>query len=76
MSSEKKTGKDKTKKSKKRTRIDDLEPHKDDDAKGGATVSLATADTVVTADVTPFDHGLHADVRATGWRGDARGSPD
>jgi hypothetical protein len=50
MSSEKKTGKDKT--SKKKTRVDDLEPHQDDDPKGGATLSIADADSVVREDLT------------------------
>ena len=61
MSSEKKTA-DPAKKNKKKTRVDDLEPHQGDDAKGGATLSLASTDTRVTADllqvakkITPTD---------------------
>ena len=52
MSSEKKTG-DPAKKNK--TRIDDLEPHQGDDAKGGAALSLASTDTRVTADLSRVD---------------------
>ena len=55
--------KDKTKKdkNKKKTRVDDLEPHEDDDVKGGATLSLASTDTQVkattdlTRKITPTD---------------------
>ena len=50
--SSKKTSKDKTKKGKKKTQVDDLEPHKDSDVKGGATLSLADTDTRVTADLS------------------------
>ena len=52
MSSDKKKGKDDTKESKKKTSIDDLEPHSDDDVKGGATLSLASTDTRITADLS------------------------
>ena len=54
---------DEKKDSKKKTRIDDLKPHQDDDdVKGGATLSLADTDTRVTDDqlkvarkITPTD---------------------
>ena len=48
MSSDKKKGEDDTKESKKKTSIDDLEPHQDDDVKGGATLSVASTDTRVS----------------------------
>ena len=52
MSSDKKAGKDKTKKGKKKTRVEDLEPNESDDVKGGATLSLASTDTRITADLS------------------------
>lgn len=63
MSSDKKKGKDDTKgktnmkgKNTEKTRIDDLEPHRDDDdVKGGATLSLASTDTRVTTDLSTVD---------------------
>ena len=77
-----KSGKDTTKKGKKKTRVDDLEPHQDSDAKGGATLSLASTDTRVTADlydtakkITPTDLNYKITPETKPWAGCAR-SPD